>query len=163
MNKTEKIILLGLGLAVLVLAAVLVFSPSPAPQTVVGEFTPPPFDAMAVEGTPPVEFPQIYGTLSLNEAASVSLYSAPTVQDGKITVCFYSKAENTAWVRLRITDENGRLLGQTGLLKPGEYVEHILLENAPRSSRAVARILTYQPETYYSLGSASANIQLQIP
>ena len=44
----------------------------------------------------------------------------------------------------------------------GEYVEHIALTAAPESSRAIAKILTYEPETWYSMGSATAEIMLQI-
>lgn len=162
MSKTEKIILLIAALAVMSLLTVLLLLPKPQAQVLLGAFTPPPFEENAISGEPTVAFPQIYGTLTLTEDLAVRLYSAPVVQDGKIAVYFASKAENTLWVRLRITDENGNILGQTGLLKPGEYVESISLLKKPKSSRAVAKILTYQPETYYSMGTANANIQLQI-
>ena len=162
MNNLEKILLLVLGLAVIVLAVVLLLQPKTTSQTVVGEFTPPPFEEMAVVGTPTVYYPQIYGTLNLSEHASVSLYSVPVVQDNTATVFFAVKEESSVWVRLRLCDEEGNILGQTGLLRPGEYVKDILLERMPTSTRAVAKLLTYEPETYFSMGSATAKIQLQL-
>lgn len=53
------------------------------------------------------------------------------------------------------------MLGQTGLLKPGEYVEYLALDTLPGNAPVIAKILTYQPETYYSMGSASAEMELQ--
>ena len=163
MSKTEKIILLVLAAAVLACCALVVFKPeAPAAPPVVGEFVPPEFDSAAVAGTPEVGLPQMYGTLALNEDIAVSLYSAPIVSDGRAQVFFTSAKDNTAWVRLRIMDETGAVLGETGLLKPGQHVEYISLAATPKSARAIAKILTYEPETYYSLGSATAEIMLQI-
>lgn len=163
MSKTEKIILLVLAAAVLACCALVVFKPeAPAAPPVVGEFVPPEFDSAAVAGTPEVGLPQMYGTLALNEDIAVSLYSAPIVEGDRAQVFFTSAKANTAWVRLRIMDETGAVLGETGLLKPGEYVEYITLAAAPERNRAIAKILTYEPETYYSAGSATAEIMLQI-
>ena len=164
MSKTEKIILLVLAAAVLVCGALAVFKPETPAQllAVVGEFVTPAFDSAAVSGTPEVGLPQIYGTLALTEDVAVSLYSAPIVTDGKAQVFFTAEPSNTAWVRLRIMDESGAVLGESGLLKPGEYVEYIALSAEPKSERAIAKILTYEPETYYSMGSATAEIMLQI-
>lgn len=161
MNKTEKIILLGLAVLVALLLVAVLFSPKPAPKPVVGQFVPPPFDANAVKGAPTVEFPQIYGTLKLNDDAMVRLYSTPVVEDGKLLVLFTTAEENACWVRLRICDEKGNVLGQTGLLRAGEYVEYVELSQSPKSKNLLAKILTYEPETYYSLGTANVNLQLR--
>lgn len=160
MSKLEKIILLALG-AVAAVLAVVFFLPKPAPEIVVGDFTPPPFEETAVSGTPAVTSPDDYGTLRLSDEITVSLCGAPAVVDGKVQLLFASDENNTGWVRVRVYTPAGLLLGETGLLKPGEYVEFIPLSAIPEDGRIVAKILTYQPETYYSLGSAAAEITLQ--
>ncbi|MBQ9980652.1 MAG: hypothetical protein IJP23_06300 [Oscillospiraceae bacterium] len=162
MSKTEKIILIVFAVIVVALLAVFLLRPPGVQEQVVGEFTPPEFDSSALSGAPDVEHPEFYGTLNLGEGIAVSMYSAPIVTEGAAQVYFTSPESNTVWVRLRITDEKGNILGQTGLVRPGEYVEYITLETQPKKTAAVAKILTYQPETYYSMGSAGAEIQLQI-
>lgn len=162
MSRIEKLILLVFAAAAAVCLSLLLSRAEDKPEIVVGEFVPPSFEASAVSGVPDIGTADGYGTLELSAGIAVSMYSSPTVTDGRALMCFASAAGNRGWVRLRIVDENGGILGETGLLKPGEYVEYVSLEKAPTSSVATVRILTYEPETYYSMGSANAEIHLQI-
>ena len=155
------IILAAMAVVIAVISAVLLLRPDVPPEVVVGDFVPPEFDAAAVEGLPAVGMPDMYGTLVLNESTAVSMYSAPIVCEDKVQVFFTSDATNTVWVRLRLMDQKGTVLGQTGLLKLGEYVEYLALDTLPGNTPVIAKILTYQPETYYSMGSASAEMELQ--
>ena len=161
MDKLEKRILIVLGALVLALLAAVCIQRANRPVEVSG-FEPPAFDASALSGEPEVAYPDMYGTLSLNDEVTVSLYSAPIVADDFALVCFAADAGNTAWVRLRLLDAKGNILGESGLLRPGEYVESIALATQPDRPEAIAKILTYEPDTYYSLGSATAQIMLQI-
>ena len=43
------------------------------------------------------------------------------------TVYFTNAQENHVYLKLRVLDENDRILGETGLLKPGEYVKDVQL------------------------------------
>ena len=162
MSKAEKIILMALAVVAAVLLVVFLFRPVPVQEQIIGEFSPPAFDSSALSGAPDVEQPEMYGTLNLSEDIAVSLYSAPIVKEGRAQVFFTCPASNTVWMRLRISDEKGNVLGQTGLVRPGEYVEYIVLDRMPETSRAIAKILTYEPETYYSMGSATAEVMLQM-
>ena len=161
MSKREKIILLAMAAVIAVLAAALLLRPEQKPEVVRGDFVPPEFDVAAVAGVPQVDVPAMYGTLYLNEETAVSLYSSPILRGETVQVFFTSHESNTAWVRLRLLDQKGNILGQTGLLKPGEYVEYVALNVVPEHTAVIAKFLTYQPETYYSMGSASAEIELQ--
>ena len=161
MDKLEqRILLLFCAVALAVLAAVLVRR-GKAPEVVVTDFTSPPFEAAAVSGQPEAADESLYGTLPLSDEVTVSLCSSPVVTDGAAQVFFTSPEENTAWVMLRLLDAEGNLLGETGLLRPGEYVESVTLVREPEHGQAIARILTYEPDTYYSMGSANAQIMLQ--
>ena len=160
MTKLEKILIFSLVGVIVILTGVLFLRPEKESEEVVGDFVPPSFDAAAVAGEPEPDRPG-YGTLQLTDEIAVSLYASPLVQDGRAQVFFASPASNTAWVRLRLLDTKGNLLGETGLIRPGEYVESVSISALPKQSEAVARILTYEPETYYSLGSAGAQLMLQ--
>jgi len=162
MSKAEKIILLVPAVLLAVLLAVLVFRVSEPVEVVVGEFTAPEFDPAAVKGVPAVSHPERYGTLNLTEEIAVSLYSSPVVKDGRAQVYFTSPETNAGWIRLRLYDNKGNVIGETGLVRPGEYVEFVSLTATPKRSAATAKILTYEPDTYYSMGSATAEIVLDI-
>lgn len=162
MSKAEQRILLVLGAVVLAVFAAVLILRGGGRDTVVTDFTPPPFDPAARSGQPQGVEQSTYGTLNLADGIAVSLCSAPAVTDGAARVYFASDADNTAWVRLRLLDAQGDLLGETGLLRPGEYVESVVLQKQPRKAQATVKILTYQPDTYYSLGSASAQITLRL-
>ena len=60
-------------------------------------------------------------------------------------------------------DEQGNILGESGVLKPGQYIRSMQLENVPQQAGIVlAKILTYEPETWYSMGSASAQLAFEL-
>lgn len=157
-------------LAVLIVAAVIAaacINAGREPERIVGEFTPPAFAQNAAVGTPdPSVVNKLpYGSLTLSETISVSMVSTLTVdENGEVEVWFTAPATNKGWVMLRLMDEQGNLLGETGLLKPGQYVQTITLDSVPKKSGMIlARILTYEPDTYYSMGSASAQVALNVP
>jgi hypothetical protein len=57
--------------------------------------------------------------------------------------------------------EDGTVLGSTGILKPDQYVKTIKLSSVPEETETITlKILSYEPETYYSEGSASAEAVL---
>ena len=158
MSKKEITLL---GVLAALAAALLIVLLAQEDEIIVNDFVPPAFDSAAVSGLPVGIDTTTYGTLILADGIAVSLYSAPTVTDETAQVFFASHASNTAWVRLRLLDAQGDLLGETGLLRPGEYVESLILQTMPKSKQVTAKILTYQPDTYYSMGSATAQLQLR--
>lgn len=167
MSKKEISILCVLAalIAAAVIAAVCLRS-GPEPEQIIGEFTPPEFAHNTVDGAPnpSVVSALKYGTLTLTPEISVSLVSEFTVNGkGEAELWFAAPDTNQCWVRLRLMDADGNVLGETGLLKPGQYIQSIKLDKIPRKDGIVtARILTYEPDTYYSLGSANANVMLRI-
>ena len=59
------------------------------------------------------------------------------------------------WVKLQIISETGEIIGETGIVKPGQYVKTIKLKNAPNKDFEVKlKVVGYEPETYHSGGSA---------
>jgi hypothetical protein len=71
----------------------------------------------------------------------------------KADVYFTSKPENEVWLMLRIIDENGEVIAETGLLRPGEYVKTVCFKKLPlEGSKVSYKIMAYEPETYLSKG-----------
>ena len=62
---------------------------------------------------------------------------------------------------LPVFDEQGNMLGETGLIKPNEYVKYVTLSKTPEvGTKIKLKIMGYEPHTYYSAGAASLNTQI---
>lgn len=153
MRKKSTPLILAALLAVICLAF-MAFALARKPEPVRGEFTPPPFDPAAESGTPVV--PEGLGYSQLDcRAYKVSL-CGKLGADG--TVFLTNPKENAVWLKLRVLDEKGNILGETGLVRPGEYVKSVIWSSAPKSGTTVTlKIMAYEPDTYYSAGAASLN------
>ena len=56
-----------------------------------------------------------------------------TMEGDKAIVYLTNIEGNNAWIKLRVFDEQGNMLGETGLIKPNEYVKYVTLSKTPRS------------------------------
>ena len=123
------------------------------------EFVPPAFEA-AVQGTPEVEESMGYTELYKEGMAyRVSVCGVPTVDGQDLIVYFTSTEGNEKYLKLRVLDTDGNILGETGLLKPGEYVKTVTLDKTLALGENIKlKIMGYEPETYESAGSVSLNV-----
>ena len=123
------------------------------------EFVPPAFEA-AVQGTPEVEESMGYTELYKEGMAyRVSVCGVPTVDGQNLTVYFTNTEGNETYLKLRVLDTDGNILGETGLLKPGEYVKTVTLDKTLALGENIKlKIMGYEPETYESAGSVSLNV-----
>lgn len=126
------------------------------------DFTPPPLDPAAVQGTPTV--PESAGYSGLDaQAYRVSVAGVLTVDNGAVDVWLTNPADSAVWLKVRLLDEQGAVLGESGLLRPGEYVRSVALTTIPRETGPVVmKLMAYEPETYYSAGSVLLQTQLYV-
>lgn len=129
-----------------------------------GGFTPPPFDPAAKPGVPSVPDSAGYGELDA-QAYRVSVAGALTVQpDDTVDVWLTNPADNAVWLKVRLLDESGAALGESGLLRTGEYVQSVALTTVPEATAPVTmKLMAYEPDTYYSAGSVLLQTQLIVP
>lgn len=129
-------------------------------QTVMGEFTPPPFDSSAVVGSPTV--PDNLGWQELDaQVYKVGVCGKFIPKGNTADVWLTNPESNTVWLKVRVLDENGNNLGETGLLRPGEYVQSVKLDTVPKAGTPIVlKIMAYQPDTYYSEGAVSLNTKI---
>lgn len=151
-RQNNRILLLCcLAAAAVILVLLLVPANRPAQY---GGFTPPPFDPAAVSGAPQVPAELGWSEVELRAGLSASVCGVLNEQGGEVPVWFYNHPDSDSWLKLRLLDEDGNILGETGLLRPGEYVRHLTLDTVPRrNTTVVLYIMGYEPETYYSAGS----------
>ncbi len=163
MDKQQKMIITALSALVAILLIVtLVLRLSGGKETVVGEFQPPEFDKLATLGTPQVDSSLNYKEISVAEGFKFSMCGNLTRQSDRCIIYFTSAPDNNVWLLVKIFDQSGNLLGQSGLLRPGEYVEYIALySNVGANTPVTVKVLSYEPDTYISCGSAGANLVLK--
>lgn len=153
-SKQQKIIYILIA-AVIVCAGLLLTAILMPQKQPIGEFVPPPFDENAVTGTPtPPE--QLYYSELFQEgmAYRFGICMALNVEQNRLRAYFSNVEGNEVWLKIRVISESGDTLGESGLLKPGEYVEYIKLsDEAKPGTKVTMLVMGYEPETYYSAGS----------
>ena len=138
----------------LVVLIVVAIAPWQKQKTAVGEFVPPPFEPSAVAGLPEVDESLGWSELAIRQGYAVKLCGELHANpDGTLPVWLYADGDNDVWVKLRILSESGEILGESGLLRPGEYVELVQLNDAAASGPVTLHIMGYEPNTYYSAGA----------
>ena len=159
MKKQKKNYILPLAAVLCILSlAVMVFALTRQEiQTEMGEFTPPPFDSSAVVGTPTV--PDNLGWQELDaQVYKVGICGKFISKGNTADVWLTNPESNTVWLKVRVLNEKGNNLGETGLIKPGEYVQSVELDRVPKvGTPIVLKIMAYQPDTYYSEGAVTLN------
>ena len=133
-------------------------------ETKQGEFVAPPHDDGAVKGTPHPDEALGWSALDIQEGYTVHVCGVLKAnKDMSLPVYFTSDETNKVWVKLRIIDDFGKTVGETGLLYPGEYVELVQLEDGTVSGRVSLQVMGYEPDTYYSAGSVKLMTMLEVP
>ena len=174
MERSERLILSIAGgiFAILTIVTLIVISgkspeeePKPKQQQ---EFLAPAFEANAEQGTPELTEEEIkklrFSNINMADTIYVSMCGSWYLHDENLVdVYFASSDKNTAWIRLIVYSEDGSEMGSTGVLKPGEYVQSLTLNLVPtRDCNLKVKVVSYQPETYYSEGTASASVSLYV-
>ena len=122
-----------------------------------GEFVPPSFDGSATVGTPVVA--DVLGWQELDaKVYKVGVCGKVILTGDSADVWLTNPPSNAVWLKLRVLDEKGNILGETGLIKPNEYVRSVVLDRIPQTDTPIAlKIMAYQPDTYYSEGTVTLN------
>ena len=158
-NMTIPILSILCVLSIIVMVAVI----SNAPQNN-AEFIPPDFEVEAIKGIP--EPPQELGWSELYQNGMnyrVGICGNIIAYQDIADIYFSNAKENKVWLKLRILDENNNIIGETGLLKPDEYVKSVKLDVSIHDGQKVKlKIMAYAPETYYSEGSVVLNTNIKI-
>lgn len=126
------------------------------------DFTPPPFEQNATAGVPSVPEDAGYAEADA-EAFRFSAAANLQVQDGKVDIWLTNPSDNDVWMKVRIISAENEILGESGILKQGEYVQSVVLDTVPQGSTDVSlKIMAYEPDTYQSAGAAVLKTKLNV-
>lgn len=83
-----------------------------------------------------------------------------SLHDGYVDAYFYNPPENDVLLSLEVYDGES-CIGQTGFLKPGEYIQSVPLIEEPDIGTAIQyKVIGYEPDTYYSAGVVTLNTEV---
>lgn len=160
MKKNNKPLILAAAICLLSVITMITVLANPRKGDV-QTFTPPPFEENAVSGVPAVPEGLGWGELDA-KAYKASVCGVIRVEDSTADVWFTNPESNAVWLKLRILDKEGNVLGETGIIKPGEYVQSVLFRTVPQSGDAIVlKLMAYEPETYHSAGAVTLNTTIQ--
>lgn len=133
------------------------------PKVVETPFEAPAFAENAQIGAP--EVPKELGWSELHQEGmdfKVGICGNLQFEEHEATLYFTNPEENEIWMKLRITDQKGKVLAETGLIKPGEYIKAVAFEKKPKAgSELEMKVMTYEPDTYYSAGTVTMRTTVQ--
>ena len=127
-----------------------------------GEFTPPAFDENAkTEFSAPIDADAAYTPFNVPGEFTGALCANVYTKDGKAELYFTSFENNAVWAKAVLYDQNGKMLSESGLIKPGEHVAALTLSDIPKQNTKISvKVLLYEPDTYFSRGSCSLTVNL---
>ncbi len=148
--------LLAVVCVISVITAVVLIGNTKTPQA---DFVPPPFDSGAVVGSPDLDndpsFAQVDAKLYKFGVCGKVLLNENNAQ---LYLCNY--ADSGVWLKVRVFDSNKTLLGESGLIREGEYLQYVALNRVPDDEKLVLKVMAYEPDTYYSAGAVTLNAMI---
>lgn len=120
-------------------------------------YIPPSFEKSALSGvpTPPNELG--YNITTINNDYRVGLCGRLIESNSNVNIYFTNVESNTVWLKLAIFDESGNNLAETGIIKPGQYIDSVHINSTLKSPETpvTIKVMAYEPDTYLSAGSVS--------
>ena len=130
-------------------------------KTEKAKFAPPQFDTTAKIGIPSKDETERFGWAEISQDGmpyKTAVCGNICIDNGDAFIYLTNYSENSTWLKLRIYDSEGKIVAETGLVKPGEYIEKIHFVRVMQDAEKIKlKIMAYEPETYYSAGSVVLN------
>lgn len=140
-----------IALLLLLISLIVGFSNSIAEKK---KFVKPDFEENAVDGIPAVEnFDK--SVVKINEEYVIYINPVPVIKKGKLLINFTSIDSNKILVKLRVKDSNGNIVGESGILKSGQYVEYLDIDGINIGDEITYVIMGYEANSYLSAGTFS--------
>lgn len=158
MKTAVKVLAIVALFSVFAMGLVWIFWPTkPVPP-----FVPPTHDEGAVLGTPTPDKQYGYAQGPLNDYYDFFVATKPRLVNGEILLFFTNPEKNDALLRVKLYNGD-ELIAESGYLNPGEYLEAISAPEAVAGSTIRIKVMSYEPETWYSIGACSMSVPLAFP
>lgn len=124
------------------------------------QFKKPEFDKNATTIPEKLEYKE--KAIKISEGYSLYIEPIPQLdQKNNLILNLVSLKENKIWIKVRILNAKEEIIGETGLIKPGEYVKKIQLnQSLQKDDKITYKIMGYEKEKYTSAGTISLNTRI---
>jgi len=156
MKDKKKIIILSFVLLILIIIIILLSINIKNKST----FVKPEFDSSVLTEIPEsIDYKD--STLNISENYDVYINGLPKVEDDNLIIDFISLKENNVWIKIRVLDETEKVIAESGLVKPGEYLRSInLSKQKQKNDKIIYMIIGYEIDTYLSAGTIKLNTRI---
>lgn len=163
MEKSQKILLSVLAVVFVgIIATCVVVSVKSDGSEQIADFSAPTFDTNVVLAEN-LDIPESanYKSLFIKEGFKISMASTVNITNNLAEIHFTSEADNAVWLKLVLLTTDGKRLGESGLIEAGKHLKQIEINNlSSNNDEIIVKILSYEPNTYYSLGTAQVKASI---
>lgn len=154
--KKKIIIILSLVLIVLI-CIILVLGINLKNKTT---FVKPKFDKLSSSKIPE-DLNYSEQVLKISDDYSLYIETIPRIVGDYLIVNLVSIDTNNIWIKVRVLDKNNKIAGESGLIKPGEYLEKIELNKKLSNKDSITYVIMgYEIDTYLSAGEVNLNTRI---
>jgi hypothetical protein len=157
----RKLLLMLLGAFLLIGAGTIAIT-AYASRTI--PYEPPPFEQGAVIGVPVPPDNMSYNPISANGGYSFSMAANLYQQEnGDLCLYFTNPEDSGVWMMCEVLSDAYGTMYQSGVLRPGEYVERLSkVSDFPNEPIEIEiRVYGFEPDTYQSKGTVYLKTILQ--
>lgn len=116
----------------------------------------------AQEGTPQVPEEEQYAHVLVTDGFELDICGNPKIEGKKVYFYPTNPAGNDVWFKVAVLDRDGERIGESGILKQGQYTEYIELERVVEEETEVSlKVIAYEPGEYTSRGSITLETVLK--
>jgi len=120
-------------------------------------FVKPKFDKLSVDQIPS-DLNYESSALEITNGYKIYIDATPKVVDNYLNINFVSFDTNNIWIKIRVLDQNSDVIAESGLVRPGEYLQKIKLDKKVAvKSKITYVIMGYEIDTYFSEGTITLN------
>lgn len=119
-------------------------------------YSPPSFDKNVQLGVPSPPEDATYQEIPVQSGYIVGMSGRISVHNSQADVYLANLEGNDVWIRMTMTDNNNNVLAQSGIIRPGEYLQTIPISwdlQVNETAAVTVQIDGYKPDTYQSAGS----------
>ena len=161
LDKQQKLILklsFVFVIVLLIIALIIFFNKDKVEKKV--QFVVPEKEQNVILGKPNnIEKNCMYQNVKVNDKYSVHLCGIPLLKDNNLTIYFTSDETNVGQMKIKVLDLDSNIIGESGIISPDSYIKDIKLnKNLKDKEKITVKVMNYEDETYYSLGSIKLDL-----
>lgn len=155
--KKNKIII-GLTIILIILVSIIIFLLISINNK--KQFKMPEFDNSVTEIPEDLEYKK--NTIKVNNDYIFYIEPTPKLdQNNNLKINIVSSENNKIWIKVRILNGKKEIIGETGLIRPGDYLAKVKLQQEMSVNDQITyKIMGYEKEKYTSAGTISLNTRI---